>query len=270
VPKDRVLELLNPMSFRVDEKVSGAAADPVAASIEMTLVAEESIAGKKWLRLNANEVELPSDRIADELPRFLARLLLRPELGGDTNTFATLCAWLLAQPLIGMPSGQAAIKSALVAQGFDLGELRIRNNAVLEMVVYWARYLGLVWQTKKEKCQGIVPDPSAFLTRHLDDLLPVGEEIGAPEFCSQLGQLCPVLDGGSVRAAILAKTKAVPSSELSESLSFALRRLQACGRLKFWAIDDARAPLVMAGHADEDRRITHLTRISPAKGELTC
>jgi hypothetical protein len=109
---------------------------------------------------------------------------------------------------------------------------------------------------------GLVPDPTLFITRNLDTLIPNDEEIAVAEFRECLGKICPVIDGGAVREKVLKKINAAkkddtpwPKNRLSDSLSFALRCLKKNGLLDYWCRDDQRTFLRMS----QDEKIAFLS-----------
>lgn len=251
MPEDEILPLLQPREITVIAK------NTLNASIECGLVVRE----KKECRLAVEHFEhKPKLTELDEgLPLVLSRLLLVPKIGDDTNNFATLCAWLLHQPVLGMPGNRLGLLTAIREQGLSLPDLQLQNNARLDNVIYWARYLGLVRQIGDEKCAGVFPDPTLFLRRHLPKLLPAGEEVPVSTFLQRVGALCPVLDGGSVRAALLARiTPDWPERQISDSLGFAIARLEHSGELHAWCPDDQRTFVLTP--EPTSRKIAYLTR----------
>jgi hypothetical protein len=191
----------------------------------------------------------------DALPVVLGRLLLRADVGGEANGFAILCAWLLSQPIQGMPQDRGALKRAIEEQGLPLSELQIQNDARWDNVIYWARYLGLIRQMGDGACVGLLPDPSMFLRRHLAELVPSGADVPAAEFRVRLGQLCPVLDGGAVRDGLLQRCMPDwPASRISGALAFGIERLERTGDLRAWCPDDQRAFVL----TPEGRKIAYL------------
>jgi hypothetical protein len=235
---------------------TGMAASTLSAAVECGLVLRE----KKKCQLAAGLFEgaLKPDELDEVLPLVLDRLLLAPKISGASNGFATLCAWLLHQPVLTMPVDRGGLKRAIEASGLSLADLQLQNDARLDNVIYWARYLGLVRQMREETCAGLVPDPTLFVRRHLPHLLPAGEEVDALSFRQRAGALCPVLDGGAVRDALLASIAPDwPEQQLSDALAFAIARLEQSGELRVWCPDDSRAFLLTPA----GRKIAYLARI---------
>lgn len=249
MPEEELIPLLQPR-----ENI-GIATNTLKAALECRLVVQE----KKQCRLAPGLFEQqpkPSELDA-VLPLVLARLLLAPKIGSDSNNFATLCAWLLHQPVLTMPVDRGGLKNAIKGQGLSLNDLQVQSDARWDNVIYWARYLGLVRQMRDEPCAGLVPDPTLFLRRHLPKLLPAGEEVDASTFRQRVGELCPVLDGGMVRNVLLARIAPDwPDQRLSDALSFGIERLEQSKELSAFSPDDKRAFLL----TPTGRKIGYLTR----------
>jgi len=249
LPEDELVVLLQP---RED---AGMAKKTLDAGVECGLVVRSRTVCR--LAPNLFPQELKPTELDEALPLVLARLLLAPEAGGAANGFATLCAWLLHQPVLETPGDRGGLKKAAQEQGLSLAELQVQNDARWDNLVYWARYLGLLRQTRQEPCAGIVPDPTLYLRRHLAQLLPAGEEVAAGAFRARLGERCPVLDGGSVRAELLARiAPAWPIQQISDAVSFGIERLELSGEIRAWCPDDQRTFLLTPGN----RKIAYLKR----------
>jgi hypothetical protein len=251
MPEDELIPLLQP------RENTGMAAATLSAAIECGLVVRERT--KCMLAADLFEGKAKPSELDGLLPVILARLLLAANIESEANNFATLCAWLLHQPLLAMPVDQVGLKNAIQAQGLSLNDLQLQSNARLDNVIYWARYLGLVRQMSDEKCARVVPDPTLFLHRHLSRLLPAGEEVDVNKFRKRLGAICPVLDGGTVRDKLLERIAPDwPESQISESLSFAISRLERSGEVRAWCPDDQRVFAVTPPPAV--RKIAYLAR----------
>ena len=231
--EDDLIPLLQP------RENTGMATSTLNAAVECGLVLREQ--RKCQLAAGLFEGALRPDELDEVLPLVLARLLLVPKISGASNGFAKICAWLLHQPVLTMPVDRRGLKSAIEASGLSLADLQLQNDARLDNVIYWARYLGLVRQMREETCAGLVPDPTLFVRRHLPQLLPAGEEVDALSFRQRAGALCPVLDGGAVRDELLASIAPEwPEQQLSDALAFAIARLGQSGEIRVWCPDDSR------------------------------
>ncbi len=252
LPRSTIIDLLQPKSLRTKESADNLATNTIAAVIELSTVdvrlVEEKEDDKGQLKLSLDtELFGCADQLFDDRVRFLLeRAALRPEVKDSPNGFATVCAWLLWQSPANMPQGHAELKKRMQSDGLNYEELGLNNDARWDMVVYWATYFGLLWQWQDEKCKGLVSDPSMYLMRHLDELLPSKSQVSIREFIATLSHICPVLDGGTMHETVaneLTKKGVLPANHrerLSPALSFALRNLKEQAILRYWCPDDQR------------------------------
>lgn len=258
--REDLINLMQP----TDEKANITKA-VIKAALKINMLNEEIREDKKYLTLS-NHLDRYTgdpDRVREDFPDIMTHLLLKPIKGPARNRFAEACAWLLTLPVTQVPQGHTDLKNVMEAQGFDLDKIGLNNDARWDVLVDWVKYIGLVWQTHEGKCMGLVPDPTAFIIRHRDTLLPPGDEVDAESFRDLLGEICPVLDGGKVRNKVLktmhTQNQAVSQwleDRLSDSLSFALRRIKKLGLLDYWCPDDQRTFLRMS----RDEKIAYLSR----------
>ncbi len=249
--EDELIPLLQPRDN------TGIATSTLNAALECGLLLREK--GKCKIAPGLFDSDLRPSGLDSVLPVVLSRLLLAESIAGEPNKFAILCAWMLHQNPTSMPNDRGSLKNEIQAQGLPLADFQIQNDARLDNVVYWARYLGLVRQMRDEPCAGLLPDPTLFVRRHIADVLPVGEEVTVDRCRKRLAALCPVLDGGVVRATLLSRIAPNWSDHnLSYSLSFAIARLEQNKELKAWCPDDQRDFLLMPGSSN--RKVAYLKR----------
>ncbi len=265
VPESELADLFHPVPLR--GKDTKYPEEVLAAASELGLT--ERAPGSEPPSVRVTEGIMPDERdlqrLDETFPRTVARLALRSETGGEPNRFARLCAWFLAQPVGGIPVGHGALKTEILKAKSRPGwNLSIDNDNRLDMVVYWAKYLGLVAQLRDVKCEGLVGDPTDFLRRHLSDLLPDTVVVPIRAFRERLGLLCPVLDGGSVREETLAAFDLGWSDDrLSDAIAFALRRLVGEGLIRLEYFNDARGGSFL--RLGPEQKVTGLARLA-AKG----
>jgi hypothetical protein len=263
-----VIDLLQPKSLRIKDTADTLATNTIAAVMELSaddtkLIEEkEDETGERRLYLVPFLLDCPDNLFDTHARSSLERAALRPKVGDSPNGFSRVCAWLLCQSPSDMPQGHAELKTRMHADGMDYEQLGLNNDARWDVVVYWANYFGLLWQWQDEKCKGIVPDPSAYLLRHLDELLPLNGQVSISQFKATLGQLCPILDGGVTHELVadkLSKKGIFPQKHrehVSPALSFALRNLKDDGALRYWCPDDQRTFYLMSF----DEKIAFLER----------
>jgi len=204
-----------------------------------------------------------------EFRAFAEKSLLAPQLGAAPNAFAEVCAWLLLKRADQLPREKGpheSLRTLIQNDGLSFVNLRLKNDQVWGTLMYWLRFLGLAWQSHPDNCRGIVPDACEFISRHLDELIPHNEDrVEIRDFQTRLGQLCPVLDGGSIHITIRnqfrSNGKALPDDLLSPGLSLALRRLQDEDRLSYTCPNDATVFMRLGDQSQEHAdRIAFLTR----------
>jgi len=129
------------------------------------------------------------------------------------------------------------IKTKLVREEVQLLE-NSRNDALLQNVVYWSKYLGFLSFITEKKC---IPDPTNVLAKKLPSIIGA-KKLAIDEFQSRLGAQIPVLEGGKVRNEIESKLNTEfqrAEAHFSKSTSFALKRLESRGVIKFEKVADA-------------------------------
>lgn len=257
-----VVDLLQPAPIR-----GAQGTDPImeviAAAIELGVVLEDRT-DRTAPRIRLADVLLDGNekQFENALPRVLAGSAVKPECQGMVNEFAQATAWLLTQDPTAMPQGHGQVKHQLQADGLNLDELGLKNDQRWDMVLYWAVYLGLAWQTQKQKWVGVIPDPSTYLLRHLNELLEPEHPLPIHDFRQRLGERCPVLDGGVVHSGVVKRVNAARAAtwntdeRISAALSFALRFLKTSGAIEYWCPDDQRTFLLMSG----DEKIAFIAR----------
>jgi hypothetical protein len=239
----------------------GKAMSLINAAKEANLIGEDP-KGVLALKFEMSDDHWNVPNYGEVLVKIIDRYVLTPTINGSENRLATLAAWFMKQSPSTVPQGQTAIKSALTKHGFPPSELGLANDACVDMLIYWLKYLGFAWQYEARKCEGLVPDPTAFLTRHIDELLPIDVETKVNEFRNKVGEICPILDGGTVfeevsRRMHLNGVPEMPNDQLSPSLSLALRRLKRSKAIDFYCPDDQRTFLMLAN----GEKIAFLRRI---------
>ena len=170
----------------------------------------------------------------------IASVLLSPETAPEAGQqrVGPAVAWFLTRsvqvPLKIGDNWRPLVEDdcSAVEDAFDL-----TNQDRCRQFAYWAVYLGFGWRlatgTRDSQAREmLVPDPSVALESALRTALHPGEALPVSEALARVADACPVLEGGSVRDEVelqLVAERQRPDGELSQSTSFALRRLEARG-----------------------------------------
>jgi len=169
----------------------------------------------------------------------MAKLALKPLIKQHENLFAEICAWILNQSVMNCPQDYGEWKTLLSQENSSLyDEAAVNSDATWDMIVYWLMYLGLTNKTDSKDIKGFYPDPTEFLKNHLNVLFNENETLSVEDFISNLGELCPVLDGGAVFEKMNFSKR--PDNVISDSLSFAIERLKFSKHLDYHCPNDQR------------------------------
>jgi hypothetical protein len=206
---------------------------------------------------------VPTDTASGDFLECVERHLLAPNvnISEDRGQLAGGIAWFLTReptkPLVWDSAPQGPLRD-------DFGEnpetFDITNKERWQNFAYWARFLGYATFAEIGAQAVLVPDPKLALRRHLDAVLPSGQETPIGAFLNGLATITPVLEGGAARQLIedrLVNNRRRPQRALSSATSLALRRLQIAGELRPLRRDDAEVWVVEGLH---DGRISHLER----------
>jgi hypothetical protein len=256
--RDTLLHLMQPAPLRRKEDADTLAKNSLDALFELSadgdnLVIEKTDErGQQRVVLGDVLASCKDPQFSSEARRALRAAAIRATVDGRPNQFAEVLAWLKWMPAHDMPEGHSALKTRLQASKLDLEAYGLNNDARWDNVVYWARYVGLLWQWKDESCRGLVLDAAEFIREHTSTLLE-GGAVPFVEFRQRLGSLCPALDGGEVHARIsegLAEAKMIPrdhAARVSPAVSLGLRSLREAGVLDYGCPDDQREFFLMTG-----------------------
>ena len=146
------------------------------------------------------------------------------------------------------------IKTKLVNKEIQLLE-KSQSDAVLQNVVYWSKYLGFLSYTAGKK---FIPDPTNVLAKNLNSIIGP-KKIAIDEFQSRLGSQIPVFEGGKVRNEIESKLNTEfqrAEAHFSKTTSFALKRLELRGLIKFEKVSDANNWILDLGKVQES--VSHI------------
>jgi hypothetical protein len=284
-PRDEVTALMQPEPLLREGRKKGSAADDdeqenkkkpdlaneaISAALDLGLV-EAYRDGHERDSLRVPETLHRSLRVNgtfsdDECWQLLAAAALQD--GAQDNAFAEFCSWLQFHTASRMPADEGTIRKALEDDGLELDRLQMRNKAALQNAFYWSHYLGLSWHRRPGRVSdGVIPDPSAYLRRRIDEVLPLRlGEIHVRDLRTRIGAVCPALDGGvhhqrvARRLAERNRPNALAPDRLTPGLSFALRHLRDTRVIDYSCPDDQRDFLLMT----RDEKIALIRRAEVA------
>jgi hypothetical protein len=266
--RDTLLQLMQPAPLRRKEDADTLAKNSLEALFELStdginLIVEKSDErGQQRVVLGDALASCKDSQFSSLARRALRTAVVRANVDGRANQFAELLAWLKWIPANDMPEGHAALKMRLQGSKLDLEAYGLNSDARWDNVIYWARYVGLLWQWKDESCRGMVADTTEFMREHTSTLLG-GGPVSFADFRKRLGSLCPALDGGEVHARIsdvLAEAKAIPRDHgvrVSPAVSLGLRSLREAGVLDYGCPNDQREFFLMTG----DEKVAFVTGV---------
>jgi hypothetical protein len=196
------------------------------------------------------------------LPVTLARLCFVKD-HPENHDFGLALAWYLTQDPYSAPGTWADVDRALRDQvGGDQLGMKISNP--YRMLEDWACYLGFAWTHALSGKPVLTPDPTAHLRRRLHEVLPgkAGTRHPVGEATARLGQVCPVFEGGFLRAEVERQWRAREENHLSGTTALAWLRLRDEGLVELRQESDAATVVLPDG--DQAVPVSHLVLIPAA------
>jgi hypothetical protein len=163
----------------------------------------------------------------ESVDRYLAYMLPQLVLDAENEVnhdLALALAWFLAQDPYHAPGNWSEAQSFLRDQ-LGEGELRkatgLTNSDPYNLLEYWAGYLGFAWTLSRRDREVNLPDPTAYLREHLDELLvgKDGEWQSLAGVMVRLAKSCPVFEGGVFRDRVETSLQGTPLARLTSQLS---------------------------------------------------
>lgn len=243
--RDDLIMLLSPRALRRGGAEGGDTSDRSAREVlgacRALGVVEPVDGDDNRLRLGAR---LGKGVGARPLLEHLESVLLQPEAAEEhgQTAFPLALAWFLCQD----PTRPLRLEnvSGVVEeqQGKDaVSTYNLTNPDTFKNFIYWARHLGFAWRLGLDRFEGVVPDPTQAIRRHLPKLLGTGELVPLHVAIERLARELPVLEGGAARNVVEERMEAPfrrSPDRLSRSTSLALTRL------------DDRKTMALEHHAD--------------------
>lgn len=224
--------------------------------VAMGLLQEED--GK--VRLHPDLPEQARDPTVAEvtLPATLTRLFFVAEKDAN-HDLGRQIAWYLAQDAYDAPRIWPEIEKT-VAERFGDNRLGLTNNARYGNFEDWTCYLGFGWMHARGGKSVLTPDPTAQLRLRLAEILPGQPRVrhALPDVVNRLAQVCPVFEGGFLRADI---ERVLPreKNRLSSVTALAWLRLRDEGFVDLSQESDA--PTLLLPDGDRIEPVSHVIRL---------
>lgn len=208
------------------------------------------------------------------LGSLLRRLLLEPannqdlleaEPGKGADFTHALC-WALAQdPFALCKGGWHKVVNPMQLGQYMREPRAFGNDTRWPGFEAWAAVIGFGWTSRVPQSNTFMIDP----TQAVEDALPMlfggREELTQENFLAGLADLLPVVDRGDYRRQVEARLggnwRRVEGHEVSPSLSVALQRLEAAGRLRLDLRSDAGLRTLLGREFRPLRQVSHLVML---------
>lgn len=257
---DRLIATLAPESLsddgkhRLDIEVTVAAAD----SIGLTTRDGDTV-------LATPEARAASKAGNHELVHFLRRVVLSPqnnsaEWGSQVGArdLTTSLAWFLCIPeerapdaMESGPHSLTRLQQECFGSRSGSGETEVSNWPIVNDTRWgpfrrWACSLGFAWPDPAGR---ILPDPTPAIRDELAVVLGGTDEMAAQTFLDKIAQKLPVIDRGAYRNHVAENMAAElsRSDRLTDSMSYAIRRLEREGSIQLGDRDDAERVVLFDG-----------------------
>lgn len=225
-----------------------------------------------WIKLglfehNGDNVELITrfkkikksdiDSYTNELPQHAlefvclinnAQLILEdPPNQGLSGDFIRAASWLLAQDIYSLPDRWDDVENLSTKQSIKPIKI-IQNDSRWGSLRFWMRYFGLATGDSSS----FQIDPTIAIKTQLKYIFSTNKELPAKEFLMVLSKKLPILDFGEYRVEVeknlkLTEWRKQNTNELSQSLSFALRRLDLKGTIQLRGKSDTGSSYRLTG-----------------------
>jgi hypothetical protein len=151
---------------------------------------------------------------------------------GVTADFIRAASWLLSQDIYTFPTTWADVGSLSAKQSLNPAPI-IQNDFRWGSLRFWMRYFGLA----TGESSSFKIDPTTAVKYQLKQIFGNNKELPAKDFLMSLSEKLPILDFGEYRNQVEKNLndnvwRRLNNNELSQSLSFALRRLELNGNIQ--------------------------------------
>lgn len=181
--------------------------------------------------------------------------------------FTRAVSWMLAQDIHEFaPTVWDDVESISHTQVTSDEYVIFQNDTRWLGFVSWATFLGFGRPDSGKTSGRFITDPTPVVAGAVENVLPKKKEIAVKDLLAELSELVPVLDGGVYRKEVenilRPERWTVPGvADISTSLSRALLRLEAQGKLRLEERSDSDAQVQLLGRDRKKiRDVTHVRR----------
>jgi hypothetical protein len=151
---------------------------------------------------------------------------------GPSGDFIRAASWLLAQDIYTFPTKWEDVESMAARQSMMQSPI-IQNDFRWGNLRFWMRYFGLA----TGESSSFKIDPTSAIKSQLKSIFGTNKELPAKDFLISLSNKLPILDFGEYRKEVEKNLndsvwRRLNSNELSQSISFGLRRLELKGAIQ--------------------------------------
>jgi len=169
---------------------------------------------------------------------------------GPSGDFVRAASWLLAQDIYTFPTKWEDVESMAARQSMMQSPI-IQNDFRWGNLRFWMRYFGLA----TGESSSFKIDPTSAIKSQLKSIFGTNKELPAKDFLISLSNKLPILDFGEYRKEVEKNLndsvwRRLNSNELSQSISFGLRRLELKGAIQLRGKSDTGSSyrLIGSGH----------------------
>jgi len=265
MPQDRLKALVAPASVTDGEQVR----QTINRWLSLGLFIERD--GALTLIDACTTIDTDSLAGLHRLGALLREQVFSPDFNGDllasepshAADFTHAVCWALAQdPFELCLGGYDRVVNPLQLKQYVQEPRALQNDTRWAGLQDWALALGLAWTSRIPRANSFMIDPAQAVADALPSLFGGVDELPQDAFFTGLATAVPVVDGGHYRVEVEARLggewRRPDDHQISPSLTLALLRLEAAGRLRLDQRSDARERTLLGAGFTPARSISHI------------
>jgi hypothetical protein len=167
---------------------------------------------------------------------------------GNSGDFIRGASWMLAQDIYTFPTKATFSNVGALMVRQAQSKTILRQDFRYNSLRHWMLYFGLTTGTGEH----LKIDPTTAIESQLDSIFGNNKELPAKNFLASLSSKLPILDFGEYRQEVEKNLKddalrRLNPNEVSQSLSFALKRLDLKGAIKLRGLSDTSSSYRLLG-----------------------